>query len=123
MPIETTLDHERRLVTFTLTGTLETKEMLAALATAFAQRKPGVVYNVMSDNRAVDVPATPDQIKTLVAELMRQSTVDGMRAAMVVGTDASYGMMRMMSAYTEPLGIRVEIFRDTEAALAFLDER
>jgi hypothetical protein len=123
VPIATTLDHERRLVTFTLTGTLETKEMLAALTGTFTQRKPGVVYNVMSDNRGVDAPATPEQVKMLVAELMRLGAVAGMRAAMVVGTDASYGMMRMMSAYTEPLGIRVEIFRDTEAAMAFLGAR
>ena len=108
-------------MSFVLTGTMDTKEMLAALATAFAQRKAGVVYNVLSDNRNLDEPATPDQVKTLVAELTRLGTVQGMRAAMVVGTDASYGMMRMMSAYTEPLGIHVGIFRDTESAMAFLE--
>lgn len=121
MPIETTVDHDGRLVTFTVTGTMDTKEMVEAVASAFAQRKPGVVYNVLSDTRAVEKPATPDQIKALVAELMRLGAVDGMRAAMLVATDASYGMMRMMSAYTEPLGIHVGIFRDADAARAFLD--
>jgi hypothetical protein len=121
VPIETTLDHEGRLVSFRVTGALDTKEMLDAVEKTFGQRKPGVVYNVLSDTRAVAVPATPDQIKSLVAELARHGTVDGMRAALVVGTDASYGMMRMMSAYTEPLGIHVGIFRDTDAARAFLD--
>ena len=121
MPIETQLDHERRLVTFTVTGTLDTKEMVEAVRATFGQRTPAVVYNVLSDNRAVDEPAKPEQIKVLVAELMRHGAVDGMRAAMLVATDASYGMMRMMSAYTEPLGIHVGIFRDTDAARAFLD--
>lgn len=121
VPIETQLDHERRLVTFTVTGKMDTKEMVEAVSTTFGQREPGVVYNVVSDNRAVDEPATPDQIKALVAELMRHGTVDGMRAAMLVATDASYGMMRMMSAYAEPLGIHVGIFRDADAARAFLD--
>ena len=121
MPIETKLDHERRLVTFTVTGMLDTQEMLDAVDQTFGQRKSGVVYNVLSDTRAVTEPATPDQIKSLVGQLMRHAMVDGMRAAMVVGTDASYGMMRMMSAYTEPLGIHVGIVRDTEAAAEFLD--
>jgi hypothetical protein len=121
VPIETTLDHEGRLVTFRVTGTMDTKEMLDAVEKTFVQREPGVVYNVLSDTRAVDQPATPDQIKSLVGDLMRRGTVQGMRAAMVVGTDASYGMMRMMSAYAEPLGIHVGIFRDTDAARAFLD--
>ena len=121
MPIETKLDHDNRLVSFTVTGLLDTREMVEAVGATFGQRKPGVVYNVLSDTRAVDEPATPDQIKALVAELMRHGTVEGMRAAMVVGTDASYGMMRMMSAYTEPLGIHVGIFRDADAARAFLD--
>ena len=121
MPIATTLNHDRRLVTFTVTGLMDTKEMVEAVGNTFGQRRPGVVYNVLSDTRAVEKPATPDQIKALVAELMRHGTVEGMRAAMVVGTDASYGMMRMMSAYTEPLGIHVGIFRDADAAREFLD--
>ena len=108
-------------MSFTVTGLLDTREMVEAIGATFGQRKPGVVYNVLSDTRAVAEPATPDQIKALVAELMRHGTVNGMRAAMVVGTDASYGMMRMMSAYTEQLGVHVGIFRDADEARAFLD--
>lgn len=95
--------------------------MLAAVISCFAQRKPGVVYDVISDHREVAEPATPDQIRTLVAELMRLGGVDGMRAATIVGTDASYGMMRMMSAHTEALGIEVGIFREPAEARKFLE--
>lgn len=108
-------------MTFRVIGRLDTDEMLAAVQSCFAQREPGVVYDVMSDQRDVVEPATPDQIRTLVAELMRLEAVDGMRAAMLVGTDASYGMMRMMAAHTEALGIRVGIFREPAEALAFLE--
>ena len=101
-------------------GRLDTDEMLATVQSCFAQREPGVVYDVISDQRDVVEPATPDQIRALVGELMRQPGVDGMRAAMLVGTDASYGMMRMMAAHTEALGIRVGIFREPAEALEFL---
>lgn len=121
MPIESHVDHEARLLSFRVTGTLDTDEMLAAVVGCFAQRKPGVMYDVLSDHRDVVEPATPDQIRTLVAELMRLGGLNGMRAAMIVGTDASYGMMRMMSAHTEALGMHVGIFREPAEARAFLE--
>ena len=108
-------------MSFRVIGRLETEEMLAAVRGRFAQRKPGLVYDVMSDQRGVVEPATPEQVRTLVAELMQLGDVVGMRAAMVVATDASYGMMRMMAAHTEALGIRVGIFREPAEALAFLE--
>ena len=120
MPVEINVDHEARLVSFRVSGALNTEEILSALHSAFALRKPGVVYDVWSDQREIAQPVTPDQIKTLVSELMRVGDVDGMRAAMIVKSDASYGMMRMMSAHTEALGIRVGIFREPSEARAFL---
>jgi hypothetical protein len=39
---------------------------------------------------------------------------------MVVGNPTSYGMMRMLSAHTEPIGIEVKIFTDLEEAMRFL---
>jgi hypothetical protein len=100
---------------------MDTDEMLAAVNSCFELRRPGVVYDVLSDQRDMVEPATPDQIRTLVGELFRLGGVDGMRAAMIVGTDASYGMMRMMSAHTEALGIRVGIFREPAEARKFLE--
>ena len=95
--------------------------MLAALHSAFAQREAGVVYDVWSDQRGIAQPVTPDQIKALVSELVRVAPVEGMRAAMLVSSDASYGMMRMMAAHTEALGIKVGIFREPAEAQEFLE--
>jgi hypothetical protein len=121
--IQKTVDHEQRIVFFTVTGTLETDEMLDAVKETFAQRKPGAIYDVVSDHREVTEPARPEQIKSLVAELQKLANTDGMRAAMIVATDASYGMMRMMAAHIEMLGIEVGIFRDPAEARAFIDRR
>lgn len=120
LPIESSVDHDARLVTFRVSGKLDTKEMLSAVNACFAQRKSGVVYDVLSDHRGIEEPATPDQIKTLIAELMKIGETEGMRAAILVGTDASYGMMRMMSAHAEALGIHVGIFREPGEAMKFL---
>lgn len=121
MPVEFDVDHEARLVTFRVTGTVDATEILSALHSAFAMRKPGVVYDVFSDHLGIAKPVTPDQIKSLVAELARIGGVEGMRAVMVVGSDASYGMMRMLSTLVENLGIRVGIFREAADARKFLE--
>lgn len=123
MGIQRKIDHESRIVFFTVTGILDTQEMLEAVQETFAQRKADAVYDVVSDHRDVSEPARPDQIRALVAELMRLGATEGMRAGMIVGSDASYGMMRMMAAHTEPLGIEVGIFRDPAEARAFVDRR
>ena len=123
MAIQKKVDHEQRIVFFTVTGTLDTNEMLEAVNETFAQRKAGIVYDVMSDHRDVVEAARPDQIKALVAELQKLGDTAGMRAAMIVASDASYGMMRLLGAHTEPLGIQVGIFRDPAEARAFIDRR
>jgi hypothetical protein len=104
--IQKTVDHEQRIVFFTVTGTLETDEMLDAVKETFAQRKPGAIYDVVSDHREVTEPARPEQIKSLVAELQKLANTDGMRAA-----------------HIEMLGIEVGIFRDPAEARAFIDRR
>lgn len=123
MAIQKKVEHEQRIVFFTVTGTLDTNEMIEAVNDTFGQRKPGVIYDVLSDHRDLAEAARPDQIKALVSELHKLDDTRGMRAAMVVSTDASYGMMRMMAAHTEALGIEVGIFRDPAEARAFINRR
>ena len=38
----------------------------------------------------------------------------------VVASDASYGMIRMLAVHTEGMGIKVQAFRELEAAREFL---
>ena len=123
MPIQKKVDHEQRIVYFTVTGVMDTSDMLTAVNETFSQRKTGAVYDVISDQREVAEPIRTDQVLALVSELMKLGSTEGMRAAMIVGKPASYGMMRMMAAHTEPLGIEVGIFRDLAEARAFVDRR
>lgn len=122
VPIKTVVDDKQRLVHFELSGDLVTDEMLAAVDEAYEQVPEGEVYDVLSNNRALNAPATPAQIKALVGRLAEHGKrVEGSRCAVIVGHVASYGMMRLMGAHTESLGIEVGAFWKMEDALAFLD--
>ena len=119
--IRTQVDHDASIIRFELEGTFETDEMLEALDRAFAERQAGRVYDVISDNRALTRAATPDQIQALVARLEREGkAAKGMRCAVVVTRDVSYGMMRVLAAHAEPLGIEVKVFRSLDEAIAFI---
>jgi len=120
MPIATEIDDSGRRICFTINGQIDAPEMMQALDDALANVQGRGGYDVLSDNRGVTVPITPDQLKQLVGRLSESETFKGRRAAIVVSSDASYGMMRMLGSLVEPLNIDVRGFRDTESALAFL---
>lgn len=122
MPIKSDVDHQARLIRFELDGDLETQEMLAAVDDVFRRLEGRKGYDFLSDNRKLNRPATPAQIKMLMARLSAAGdAVSGTRCAVVVGQEASYGMMRLMAAHAEPLGIKVGVFWNMEDALALLD--
>jgi len=121
MMVTTLVDQPARLVRFTVSGTVETPEMLAALDDALRQLEPGVQYNVLSDHRELVRAVTPEQIRVLMDALARRGqALRGCRFGVVVSTDASYGMMRLMAVHAEAIGIQVGVFRKLEEAMAFV---
>ena len=121
MMVTTLVDQPARLVRFTVSGTVETPEMLAALDDALRQLEPGVQYIVLSDHRELVRAVTPEQIRVLMDALARRGqALRGCRFGVVVSTDASYGMMRLMAVHAEAIGIQVGVFRKLEEAMAFV---
>ena len=124
VPISVALDHAARRVQFTIDGPLDTAEMFSALDDAFGQMDGKGGYDVLSDHRELSAPATPEQIKQLMSRLRTGAQVfAGRKVAIVVVTEASYGMIRLLSAHAEQIGIDVRAFRDMPAALECLDAR
>lgn len=121
MPITFGVDHTRRLVSFRVVGPWRTEEMLMVVSQAIAQLDPGIRYDILSDHRDAAEPATAEQVRALV-ELLREHgrLFDGQRGAVVVGSAASYGMMRMLAAHSEQLGLSVQGFWSLDEALEFL---
>lgn len=124
VPITAVVDAATRLVHFTVDGTLDTREMIASLDHVLAQLDDEGGYDVVSDHRGLETPATAEQIKVLVEHLVaRGQRLHGCRCAVVVSSEASYGMMRMFAARAEKAGVLVGIFWDLESAINCLRPR
>lgn len=121
MPISHVVDTERRLLTFAVTGTLSTAEMLAAVDEAVAGVGAGR-YRVLSDHRGLDTPSTTPQLEALVGHLLKYRAIfAGSRWAVVVVKPASFGMMRMLSVLAERIPMKVEVFTDPASAMSWLE--
>ena len=122
MPITHAVDAERRRLRFAVSGTVVIQEMVAAVDAAVRAAGPGA-YSVLSDHRALAVPATTAQLEALVAHLTQyREHFGGNRWAIVVGQPASFGMMRMLGVLAERIPIHVGVFTDPMAAESWLDE-
>jgi hypothetical protein len=121
VPLTVEIDHAQRLLTFRLEGEWQTEVAFPQIAAAFAQLKPGDRYDILSDHRGVSQPATPEEVKGIF-ELLKKNgqAFMGQRAAIVVSSPASYGMMRMLSAHSDQIGFDVQVFWSPEEAIRFL---
>lgn len=121
MPITHTMDAEHQRLVFTVSGTLTTQEMLAAVDESVRSAGPGK-YGVLSDHRAITTPATREQLEALVHHLTRyRAHFGGSRWAVVVGQPASFGMMRMLGVFAEAIPIEVGVFEDLAEATEWLE--
>jgi hypothetical protein len=124
MPVTHEIDARNRIVRLALSGTLSTAEMIETLdrAARGVEGRPG--FRVLSDHRAIETPATREQVEKVVAHLEREGSVfRGTRWGIVTIEPASYGMMRMLGVLAEKIPIEVRIFETTQDAEAWLLSR
>jgi hypothetical protein len=120
MPVTYSVDVTRRLIRFTLSGTVTPDEMVAALDRAVNEAGAGR-FLVLSDHRALTTPATTAQLQDLVGRLTRyREHVGGSRCAIVTAQPASFGMMRMFSVLAEAVPVEVDVFSDVADAERWL---
>lgn len=122
LPISFQLDEVEKILHFRVVGEWSTDEMLESVSAGLDAIRGTTGYAVLSDHTGIGSPATPEQISRLVDVLAGTKELSGCRAAVVVAKPASYGMMRIFSARTEPLGIDLRVFWDRDEALRFLRE-
>lgn len=121
MPIRAWVDEDDKLARFEIVGEWTTGEMIDAVSRTLDEIGERTGFDLLSDNRLTAEPATPEQIRALVSHLTRQgSALIGRRAAVVVGNETSYGMMRMLGVYTERIGIEVGIYSSVADAMRWL---
>lgn len=118
MPLEYTIDHERRRV-FVLASNPLTHEQ-GKVWIADQAREGAWTYDVIEDLRGVDwlpPPGEIDRLSDYVDGLVRQYGQRGRVAIVVDEHDSQYGMLRMYSAMQERIRVFVT-FDDAEAWLA-----
>ncbi len=123
MAIHADVDVEARRVRFTVSGSIEVREVLRSLNDVALQFGDVPVREILSDHRSIDAPITPTQLNAVVGCIEKHAaTFGGACFAVVTGSQASYGMMRMMTALLEPIGVRVEVFSDIRQAREWLEK-
>ena len=125
MPIEHSIDPERRRVVARAVGALTDEEVLAYQAAVWS--RPEVAgFDELIDMRAAD-PATapgPGLLRRLAALAAGMDAVAPTRLAIVAASDLVYGLGRMYEAYRESdrrSRRDVNVFRTLEEATAYLD--
>lgn len=123
MPISYQIDEEHNLVLTTGSGVITDEDILQHKNRLLSDPnfKPGM--RELSDLRGIErLDVTPDGVMKMVQhDETHAPEVTAHRLAIVASKDVVYGMARMYQSLTEQIVVNVRIFRDFEAARAWLE--
>lgn len=123
MSITGSFDRKSHVARFEVAGTLTLGEMTKAIDAVMKELERDRGFDVLSDHRGLESPATVAQLESLVEHLRRYGQpVHGQRWAIVTRTTASFGMMRMLSVLAEGIPMQVSVFQDPVEAERWLAE-
>jgi hypothetical protein len=123
MSISFTLDVENRRVHFIITGSLTLHDILDSLKALLEMPEFGPHFQVLSDHRGVERPASVQDVEDMLA-FMRASRerFAGMRWAVVTHRPASYVIMGLVSTLANlRVQMEVRVFTRLNEAKAWLD--
>ena len=124
MPIKYRIDKGNRIIFAEVEGDFTLEDIIKTINSVVSDRDFRSGFNVLSDHRKIGEPATTQQMQGMAAHLESLSyAYGGTKWAMLVSKEASYGMMRMLSALVENVPIELRVFRDMEEALTWLREK
>jgi len=105
-----------------LDGEYEPESVLQTFLDAIADPKcPKRVDLLVDVSRSASLAKrAPGEIQTVAESLGPFGERIGGRCAIVANDDLQFGLTRMGSAYSGSVGVDVQVFRDPEAALAWL---
>lgn len=123
MPIGFTFDAEKRRVHFAVTGTFTLHDILEGVKGVLAMPEFGPHFQVLSDHRGVERPATVQDVEDMIA-FMRASRerFQGMRWAVVTHRPSSYAVMGLVSTLADlHVNMDVRVFTRLAEATQWLD--
>ncbi len=119
MPIDITLDHERRLLVATWRGRITAPELAEHWARLFTEEALALGRSLV-DLRGADLAFTGMELSEVLRTVgAPQLAGRGWAAALLVATPTQYGQARQFEAYAEEVS-RTQIFHDEAGALAWL---
>ena len=121
MPITFQIDRGAGVVRTKLSGQFSAAEVTAYRDQLLSDPdyRPGMLGFV--DCREIESLPSADTLQLLALEIARrQDAVGATRVAVVVASEAAYGLMRMYEVYTAATSIKVKVFREEATALAWL---
>jgi hypothetical protein len=123
MPSSYQRDDARRRIVVTVEGNVSAAEALAVVSRQLADGawSYGILYDARNDTSQ---PSTAD-VRSIVEYVGRCIVQHGPRGpvAIVTRSPSTYGMSRMYSTLGEPVNLTVEVFREIEAAEAWLESQ
>lgn len=121
MPITYRIDPEAKIVFVVVEGNVTLREMVSTVTDV--AHNPGFRrgFQILSDHRKITASATTEEVKAFVLHTKQyENILAHTEWAIVVSSDLSFGMMRMLSALAETIPMRVEVFRDYNEAMGWL---
>ena len=123
MAVTYRIDAEKGIVRITVDGQPEPDEHAQVTRRWLADPDyvPGMA--ILLDNRGRKHPSEPARVRQLADETLgSRITTRGIRVAIVVASDAEFGMARMYEAMAADSGMVIATFRDLDEAEAWLTE-
>lgn len=115
------IDPQERIVYLNVTGQSSFDEWQAAMERVLADPAYLRRFNFLTDRRGqIDVPEPEFARKVLRFLVARTLEMGRYRWAAVSNTEATFTALRMFSVLAEEADIRVEVFRDFDAARRWL---
>lgn len=123
MPMSYQIDTDRKLLLIRGSGRLTDAEMIACVDELREDPAVRPDLQTLSDMREIEVGFTPAGVEAMVAAMRSSANPrDGVKAAIVVGSEVAFGMGRMFQLRTdEDLDPRFRVFRSMQDALEWLD--
>lgn len=116
-----TVQHQRdgRIAVVTAEGRYAVAELRDAFAAALAaELADGLLFDVSRSQSLGDRSA--HDVRAMAHFVASHGERFSQRFAIVATSDASYGLMRLGSVVTESQGVTTHVFRDLNAAMAWL---
>jgi len=121
MPVVVRIDKQQGLVFRKATGTISVEELLASFLSVLQHPDYRSGMSSLNDLREVTVSSYSPQVKKIAEFLKNHSEQTGAaRAALVVSSDAMFGMGRALQGFASRSPMEIEIFRDMGEARKWL---